>query len=206
MSLAYGIVCIAALIQLGVCIAIDRNKEIWLLLMFVSVFVCDLGYFLLSVSETLDQALMANRIAYLGSVFLPFFMLMMILNLCRIHCRNWFCAVLFWVGIIVFGIAASPGYLTVYYKTASIEMVDGVTMLVREYGPLHSLYYLYLFLYFGGMLCVVGYSIAKKQTLSYIHGGFLLAAVLVSMAVWLAEQFCPVGLNFCRYPTYSPKT
>lgn len=195
MSLAYGIVCIAALIQLGVCIAIDRNKEIWLLLMFVSVFVCDLGYFLLSVSKTLAQALMSNRIAYLGSVFLPFFMLMMILNLCRIHCQNRFCAALLWVCVIVFGIAASPGYLTVYYKTVSIEIVDGVTMLVREYGPLHSLYYLYLFLYFGGMLCVVGYSIAKKQTLSYIHGGFLLAAVLVNIAVWLAEQFLPRGFE-----------
>lgn len=35
-----------------------------------SVLVVNAGYFLLAVSGSLQQALMANRIAYLGSVFL----------------------------------------------------------------------------------------------------------------------------------------
>ena len=60
---------------------VDRKREIWLLLLFVSIAVCDLGYFLMSVAQNLEFALFANRISYLGNVFLPFFLLMMIMNL-----------------------------------------------------------------------------------------------------------------------------
>ena len=196
MSLAYGVMSVIALIMIGVCIAIDRNKKIWLLLLFISVFVCNVGYLMLSVSKTLNIALASNRIAYLGNVFLPFFMLMMILELCRIRCRKWLSTALIAIGVIVFLLAASPGYLTVYYKTVSIETVNGITKLVREYGPLHAVYYIYLFLYFAVMLFVVGYSIAKKKIASHIHGVGLLAVVLVNIAVWFIEQLLPRGFEF----------
>ena len=196
MSLTYGVVCIIALILIGVCIAIDRRKEIWLLLLFISVFVCNLGYFLLSESKTLSTALASNRIAYFGNVFLPFFMFMIILSLCRIKCRKWFYILLLVISVMIFGIAASPGYLTVYYKAVSIEMENGVTRLVREYGPLHILYYIYLFLYFMVMLSVIGYSIAKKKIASHVHGVFLLFAVLINIVVWFIEQFLPREFEF----------
>jgi hypothetical protein len=48
------------------------------------------------------------------------------------------------VGIIMLGITTSPGILTIYYKTVEIEILDGTTKLLREYGPLHLLYYVYL--------------------------------------------------------------
>lgn len=72
----------------------------------MSVFVADLGYFLLSASKTLGFALMANRIAYFGNVFLPFFMLMIILKLCGVHYSKWLPAVLFVVSLVVLIIAA----------------------------------------------------------------------------------------------------
>jgi len=196
MSLTYGVISVIALTLIGVCIAVDRNKEIWLLLLFVSVFIVNLGYFLLSISKTLDRALAANRIAYFGNVFLSFFMLMIIIDLCKIKYRKWLPILLAAVSVMVFVIAASPGYLTVYYKTVSIEIKDGVTRLVREYGPLHSLYYIYLFLYFAAMLSVIGYSIVRKKLASYMHGVFLLTAVFINIAVWLVEQFLPRGFEF----------
>ncbi|MDO4331663.1 MAG: histidine kinase N-terminal 7TM domain-containing protein [Eubacteriales bacterium] len=196
MSLAYGVTSMIALALLGVCVIIDRKKDIWLLLLFVSVFVCDFGYFLLSVSKTLNLALLSNRIAYFGNVFLPFFIFMMILKLCRIRFAKWLPCLLAAVSVLIFAVAASPGYLTVYYKTVSIEITEGVTRLVREYGPLHVLYYIYLFLYFGGMLVVVGDSIVKKRITSYITGACLLAAVLVNIVVWLIEQFLPRNFEF----------
>lgn len=196
MSLVYGVISMTALILTGVCIAVDRKKEIWLLLLFVSVFISDCGYFLLSVSKTLDYALMSNRIAYAGNVFLPFFMFMMILNLCRIHYKKQFPLILFVVSCMVLAVAMSPGYLTIYYKSVSIEISDGVTRLVREYGPFHILYYLYLFLYFAAMLFVTGYSIVKKKIASRIYGVFLLTAVLINIVVWFVEQFLPREFEF----------
>lgn len=45
MSFAYGMFSMIALILLGACIVVDRKKEIWLRLLFISVFICDIGYF-----------------------------------------------------------------------------------------------------------------------------------------------------------------
>lgn len=40
-------------------------------LVFTSIFVVNTGYFILSISKSLEMALWANRIAYLGSAMLP---------------------------------------------------------------------------------------------------------------------------------------
>lgn len=195
MSLAYGVISIISLILVGVCGAVDEQKERWLLLLFISVFVCNLGYFLLSISKTLTLALLSNSISYCGSVFLPFFMLMMFLSLCKFRYGKWLPIVLSAAGAIVFALTASPGYSTVYYSSVAIDFVDGYTILVREYGPLHSLYYVYLFLYFAAALSVTGYAIAKKRITSHIQGTFLLFTVLINITVWLAEQFLPRGFE-----------
>ena len=50
------------------------------MLLFSSVLVVNLGYLLLSVSGSLEMALHANRVAYLGSVFLPLSFLKNIYN------------------------------------------------------------------------------------------------------------------------------
>ena len=73
MSLAYGIIALVSLCMIGLCVAADKKRDVWLLLVFVSVSLCNLGYFMISVSPNLGSALNSNRIAYLGSVFLPFF-------------------------------------------------------------------------------------------------------------------------------------
>ena len=77
MLLMYGIVALISLCMVGICIAADKKRDAWLILVFVSVSFCNLGYFILSISKDLGSALNANRISYLGSVFLPFFLLMM---------------------------------------------------------------------------------------------------------------------------------
>ena len=80
MSTVYGLALAASLLMIGVYYYVDRKHDKWLMFLFVCVAVCDLGYFLLSLSKTLNAALWANRIAYLGSVFLPFSLFMMVMN------------------------------------------------------------------------------------------------------------------------------
>lgn len=195
MSIAYGIIALVALSMIGAYFVIDRKRDIWLLLLVISVFICDLGYFLLSVSQTIEAALNANRLAYFGSVFLPFLLLMMILNLCKIAYRKWVPISLGIFGLFIFLIVASPGYLPIYYEDVSISIVNGTTHLVREYGPLHSLYYLYLFGYLGAMLAVIIIAIVKRKVRAKYHIAFLFCSVLINVVIWLAEQLIPRGFE-----------
>lgn len=196
MSIAYGILCVISLVLIGVCLAVDRKKDICLLLLFVSVFVCNLGQFLISVAPSLSFALNGNRVAYLGQVFLPLLMLKMILNLCNLNYKKWLMTALTLVSIVVLFVTLTPGILTCYYNNVSIEVINGATRLIRDYGPLHLLYYIYLFAYFALMLVVIIHATVKKKITSTLHTAFLLSAVLCSIIIWFAEQFLPRGFEF----------
>jgi hypothetical protein len=151
---------------------------------------------MISVSPNLDSALNSNRIAYLGSVFLPFFMLMMVLRFCGIKRPKPLMITLVTIGIVMLGITTSPGVLPIYYSAVDIEIADGATKLVREYGPLHLLYYVYLIGYMFSMVGVAIYAIAKKKIKKHLHTALLLCTVFCNIAIWLIEQFLPRGFEW----------
>ncbi len=70
-------------------------------------------------SKTIEEALLANRISYLGSVFLPLSMVMIIMEVCKLHYKKWMPTVLLIISCFVFCVAASPRYLNIYYEKVS---------------------------------------------------------------------------------------
>ncbi len=195
-SMVYAVMAICSfLLLLAYCFFI-RKKDAWFLLLFASVMVVNIGYFCIATSKTLEEALLANRIAYLGSVVLPLSMLMIILGVVELHCKKWMQGALILLSLLVFLVAASPGYLDIYYKEVSLEFVNGVAVLKKVYGPWHALNLCYLLFHFISMLTVIVYTEAKKRTRSFSHVLILLAAVLVNIGIWLLEQCVKLDFEF----------
>ena len=196
MSIFYGVVCLLSLILLIAYFFVDKKQNKWLMLLFVSVAICNIGYFMLSVSSNLTFALISNSIAYVGNIFLPFFMLMLRLDVCKIKHNKVLTYSLLAIGVIMLFIATSGGYLPIYYKEVSLELVNGGARLVKEYGVLHNLYYVYLFGYMLSMIVIIIYAIAKKKIKSKMHAIFLSVIVLGNILVWLIEQFVEHQFEF----------
>lgn len=194
LSVVYGATALVSLLLLVGCCLMPKKSR-WFLVLFSSVLVVNLGYFFLAVSQNLNQALMANRLAYLGSVFLPLSMLMIILNTVGQSYKKWLPWGLIGISILVLFVAASPGYLPIYYKEVSFEIVDGVSTLNKVYGPWHPLYLVFLLSYFSAMLTVIGYSAAKKRLSSSAEAVVLLIAVAVNLGVWFIEQLVKIDFE-----------
>lgn len=193
-SIIYGVTAALSLfLFIAYCYHIYQ-KNIWFLLLFSSVFIVNTGYFCLSISTVLEEALLANRISYLGSVFLPMAMLFIILDTINVRYPKWIAALLLIVAIATFFIAASPGYLDIYYKEVSLQTVDGITCLKKVYGPWHSIYLFYLLSYFATMVFIITRTIRRKHISSPLHSIVFAAAVLINIGVWLIEQL--VSINF----------
>lgn len=188
MSFAYAVTTLLALLCAGAYCIVIKKKDTWLLFLHVSVVVVNLGYFSLSISKTLEEALLANRIAYLGSVFLPLCMLMAILDVCRFQWKKWQPGLLICCSVAVFLLAASPGYLDCYYKDVSLVFINGMAKLDKVYGPLHPVYLWYLIGYFGMMVGVIVTSVRKKKVASHKHAAILLTVVFLNIAIWFVEQ------------------
>lgn len=191
----YGIVCFASFI-LAICCCLMRKRYIKLIFLSVFVFLCNMGYFAMSVSKTLPGALMSNRLSYLGSVFLILFMLLIILDVCRVKPPKAVVVILAVISAAVFIIAASGGIIDIYYREVDLVMIDGTAKLVKVYGPLHSVYYAYVFLYFLAMIGVILLSVLKKNSEVGKYAAFFAAAVLGNIGIWFSEQFLSEHFEF----------
>lgn len=188
LSIIYHATAILSLLLLIGCCMVVRKNRTWIVLLFSSVVVVNIGYSLLSVSTNLEMALNANRLAYLGSVVLPASMLMIILDVTNTRYKRRLPICLFSLSAAVFLVAASPGILDIYYKEVSFQIIDGVATLVKVYGPLHPLYLFYLLGYFGTMVAVIFRASAKKAIDTTAHAVILAIAVFVNLGVWFIEQ------------------
>ena len=173
-----------------------KNKNPWIMFLFLCIITVNSGYLMLCLSKTLSFALWANRIAYFGSVFLPLCMLMSVLRLCNIKYKKNIAYLLFAVGILVFLIAASQGYSDIYYKSVSLSVQNGVSRLIKEYGPLHIIYLFYLLLHFVIMIAVMIYARVKGKLSSTLRAIFLITAVFINITVWLLEQLVKINFEF----------
>lgn len=195
MSVIYAVTAVLSLLLLvGYC-SMTKKRELWYLLLFASVLVINIGYFALAISRSLDEALLANRLAYLGSVFLPLAMWMIIIKSTHIRFVKWLPGLLLGLAVVVFLIAASPGYLPIYYKNVTFEKINGVSTLVKEYGPLHVIYLIYLLGYFAVMVATIVHATVKDKIDSLVHATILAAAVFVNIGVWMIEQLVRIDFE-----------
>ena len=194
LTVVYGAAAVLALLLLvGYCGAV-RKKNLWIGVLFASVTVVNLGYFLLALSRSLEQALLANRLSYLGSVLLPVAMLMILLRTTGLRYPRWLPPVLLALAAGVLVIAASPGYLDIYYREVTFRIVEGAGSLQKVYGPWHKVYLIYLLGYFGTMLAVMIRAVVQKKLESTGQAVVLLIAVFGNLCVWFIEQL--VRINF----------
>lgn len=195
-SIIYGLIALLSLLLASGYLVLVREKENWLIWLYFSAFIANLGYFALSVSKALEEALLANRLGYLGSVFLPLCILMTLVKVCKLEMPRIMMYILIGISMVIFLITATQGYLNWYYKEVSFTIVDGVAKLEKVYGPLHKLYYVYLFLAFLAMIGAIFMALLKKKITSYAHAGVLAVVVLFNILIWLVEQFVKTGFEF----------
>lgn len=171
-----------------------KQKEVCLLSLYICVCVVNLGYLLLSLSKSVEFALVANKIAYLGHISLIMCMFRIISKLCGFEHKKWVTYALICLAVLMYSMVLTTGHLDWYYRDVALTFVDGAAKLVKEYGPLHPIYTAHIILYFVAMLITIFYSIIKKRVGSQKLAGLMLGVVLGNIGMWLVEQF--VAWNF----------
>lgn len=78
---------------------------------------------------------MAIRLSYLGAAYSVLVMLLIIMDVCRIQRTGKLTALLVGLSTAAFLLAASDDWIGLYYEAVSIETVNGMTKLVKDYGP-----------------------------------------------------------------------
>lgn len=193
MQYIYGAVFLLSLTLLPLYFALVRKKqeEIWLLVLCVCVSIVNLGYTMIAFSSSVEFALFANKVSYLGQVMMPLCMFMIISKLCGYRCGKWLVCTLIGTAAIMFAIVCTTGYLDWYYTDATIENVAGATVLHKEYGVLHPTNLIYVILYFLAMIGVLCASLVTRKSTSWKHACIMLAVVLGNVGIWCVQKVIP---------------
>ena len=139
-----------------------KHFDVHISLAFVLIPIVNLAFFMMYASRSTDAAMIALKIIYLGSCFLPWLITMSIAGLCQIPINRTWRMATYLMSAIVYGGVLSIGHHPYFYK--SVTFVDGV--LVKEYGPGHTIHYVVIVIYLLIDLTMLTYTYRRKKQVS----------------------------------------
>lgn len=192
MTVIYSVLSALSVLMLVGYSRLVRKKDPWMQVLFACVLVVNVGYAALSASRTVAWALVFNGGVYLGSVFLSMCMFLVIYRLCG-YTHDWRLPFgLAIAGLVMFAIVCTP----LYYRSVELTVVDGAAKLIKDYGPLHNTYLVYLVGYFAAMVTAIIRSVQQRRIASHKHAALMAGIVLGNIAFWFVEKFVPWNFEF----------
>ncbi len=190
MIIFYASMAVLAIVILVLFLLYFRDKRInyYILVMLILMSVSNVGYFLLSISNALPEALIAKKITYIGGCFIPPVMLFLIFKLCNIRIKKWLRTFLILYSFIVYAMTLTIGYFDIYYKSVTLVFKGETGILVSEYGIAHILFNLLLYGYLLAGSAVLIYTYKTKKQISYKNIFILIVAELMNIAIFLCVR------------------
>ena len=196
MTMVYGAVAMLSVLLLIGYLLLEKKKERNFIFLISCVAIVNTGYFLLAAANSLRMAMFANGVSYFGAAYSMLAMLLIISEVCRMKKRNWLRCLFVGISTAAFALAASGDWLGLYYTSVDITSIGGMTKLVKEYGPLHILYTVYLLSYVLIMVAMIWYAAKKQRISSFKYTILLFVAVLLNIGVWAVERCFDENFEF----------
>ena len=172
-----------------------KHFDVHISLIFAIIPIANLGYAMLAHSRSLEAALTATKITYIGGCFLTLFITQSILSLCHIELKRWMNAVLAVMCIVSFSVVLSIGNSPIFYKTVSFEMEKGMGKLVKTYGFAHTLTYVIITVYVIISTAAMIYSLFNKKDVPTNTIVLLAFPMSFSFVSYFAGKALPGGID-----------
>ena len=127
--------------------------------------ILNLAFVFMAMAKTAEEAVIALKITYLGGCFLIVAVLFLILNVCGITLKSWQKALILTISTGVYITALTIGYYPIFYETMpELAVANGAAYLTnKHYGPMHTVFYVLVGVYYLLCITAVVYSFFKKR-------------------------------------------
>lgn len=168
MIVYYIITTLCTLLIFLTMIMLFENKKInnyFMILVFLMT-LANGGYLAIALSTTVEEAILANKIVYLGGCFVPVVMLFLICTLTNYKMPAWLRCIFYGYSFIVYSMVLTIGYTPFYYEETQLEKFGSVSVLKHTYGPGHDFFYVILYGYIFIKIGLLVYTMFKKKAVS----------------------------------------
>ncbi len=168
-----------------------KHVNVYFTLVFIIIPLVNLGYVMLAFSRGLESALSAQRIIYIGGCFLIFFIMLSIFSTCDIEIPKPIKMFTLVIISVIYLFVLTIGYLPVFYSSVSFEIVGDHGVLMREYGPMHTVFFAMLVICFLFSFGAIIYSYFKKRQVSRVLLTLLFIPEAVSFFSYFGRELLP---------------
>ena len=169
------------------------------LLLSVTMAISNVGYYMLSTSDNLQEAMLANRITYFGGVYLPLMITLSVAQLCRFRVPRQVKATAYFLCGLVTWLIFSRSDKGYFYKSVEFHNEDGFGYLTKVYGWGHTCFQLLLFAnILFSFYIIIRTLIERRRDVPARNVWMLFEALTGSALVYVAER--AAGLHFDVMP------
>lgn len=165
----------------------EKANGTFMLLLFALV-AATFGYYRISISQTVEEAILARRLTFFDGTLTSFLMLLCIMRICGLKIPKWFSTLGILYSGIVFALTNTMGTSDLFYSDISISVENGVTWFHKQNGPAHSVLTIGLIVNMILVIAVVAYSFFKRNEVSYIHSIIMGLLVMVTALTYFLER------------------
>ncbi|MBO4680836.1 MAG: HD domain-containing protein [Clostridiales bacterium] len=164
-------------------------------LIFGFIPIANLGYVLLAHARSLDAAIDAAKLTYIGGCFLVLFITQSIFSLCHIQLKRWMSAVMTVICLVSYSFALTMGSKPWFYKTVTFEIDRGMGRVIKTYGFAHTLVYVVIACFIVISFIAMVYSLIKKNDVSNKTIMLLMLPATVSFLSYFVGKLLPDGID-----------
>ena len=156
---------------------------------FFSIVLADFGHLFLALSTTIEGAIVANKVCYLGSCFLPLLLFLLICRLCSYNIPRLVSLLLFAYSTLVFALSCTVGFSDVFYESVRYVVLNGYGSYMPTYGPGHILWNVLLYFYAVANIVLIILAEKQKRNVSYKTLIAIAALAFVSIALFVVARY-----------------
>ena len=165
----------------------EKANGTFILLLFALV-AATFGYYRVSISQTVEEAILAKRLTFFDGTITSFLMLLCIMRICDLKAPKWFSSLGILYSGVVFALANTMGTSDIFYSDISISIENGVTWFHKQNGPAHNVLTIGLIINLLLVIGVVVYSFFKRNEVSYIHSIIMGLLVMATALTYFLER------------------
>ncbi len=165
-----------------------RQSIAYFILIFASITVNILGYYIVSTASELDVALVGQQFIHLTYMFIPVLILFGVMKFCNMEIHRWLGLPLVSLTVFILYCTFTVGKDNYYYKHVQLVTKNGLSYLEKEYGPAHTLWLIIMFGCVAATFFVIVYSVVKKKDVSYNTAFLLFLAEAMVVACYVFRR------------------
>ena len=167
-------------------------------ILVVLVPIINLGFFVVAKSTVIEEALIGQKLTYLGGCFLLPSAMFLIFNTCNIRLRPWMKVVFIALSTIMYSGVLTIGHLDIFYVgKPDLEIIDGAAYLAnRHYGFMHTLFNVMMGIYYAITIGAIIFAFIKKKQVPRRILFLLILSVTIAMIGFFGRKIVHSAIEF----------